>query len=874
MRVGAEAYDRFFDTGIRKLTHSFPRDLGMPGGPPNIDKDTGLDQGPFWRGRKRFPRPGHDRSSKRYQDFVFHTACIMCDVLGVPRPGAEEVAAAAAAVPQVVWTPEAGRSDDDESLETLLERLNAIPTTGKAITEMEFEKDDDDNHHIEWIAAACNERSHNYYIEESTAEDVRVTAGNILAAIATATASICGIQMIEVTKLLLGVDRAKHKGLTMDLSTCNFVLEDMADVVKFTERQVVEDESTGATVLHKVPTEKGFSVWDTLKVRIGAGASGLQLAAHIRALYPDVVAREFYASGLCLWTLEGASAGEPALFKAFKEAKTSGKKTAGHSVKTIKRVRNELKDLEASPLPGVEVFVNEADIFNLNLLIAGPSNSPYAKGLFRVAVNIPTQYPLTPPTVTFKTKIFHCNVAAGGSPCPNLLYGAEWSPKKNLRYMLVQVLELLVNQSPGDSLNTDAGQLYNKSTEEFAAAAGKFADEHANPQSERALMEAALRAQAAEHAAAAAQSGGGAAAPEAFEWPHKYLVLEGDFGAVSNPNAVYDLPRIQLFLEDEGDGAAAAAGGGGAAAAAGGGGAAAAAAAAATPLDADSKLSKAILATKFEIEETEFTPQRIFHMSDERAALYLKAAGKPAGSFTVAVVCMNEEEEKLEEIVLLIPDGEAAIAEASPGLDEDTYSLLTVADLILGEDTSVSNCVEYRFGPEDSWTVCQTSGDNMANFRAIKFELYQKQVREVPVPCLKTLSRLLANGPVDRLYDPNFLNPDREAWQVLNEDTGKVTDVPRPVTEMRTWNCETQAYEDFDTRLAGAPAPGEAAHKWFVDNVVYVKTNLGGQNSSLPIAQMWSDELNAKVAQLGFSNQWTDIVHSLNPTAEWAGLSE
>ena len=55
-----------------------------------------------------------------------------------------------------------------------------------------------------------------------------------------------------------------------------------------------------------------------------------------------------------------------------------------------------------------------------------------------------------------------------------------------------------------------------------------------------------------------------------------------------------------------------------------------------------------------------------------------------------------------------------------------------------------------------------TSAESMEGFRSVKFGLYEKSVRAVPVPCLKSLSRLLGNGPVDRLYDPNFLNPDRE----------------------------------------------------------------------------------------------------------------
>jgi ubiquitin-protein ligase len=614
----------------------------------------------------------------------------------------------------------------------------------------------------------------------------------------------------------------------------------------------------------------------------------------VKRQFPKVVASEFYAQAQawCIWSAADAAADEPSLLKAFELAATSGRKSSGHSVKTRKRVGKELKDLQAHPIDNVELFVQGDDIFALQLLVRGPAGSPYEAGAFRLQVTIPSQYPLAPPEVTFKTKIFHCNITTAGAPCPNLLYGAQWSPNTNIRYMLVQVLELLANQSPADSLNSSAGKLFGKSQDEFNAAAREFAAQHADPASERAMLEAALR----EEASGSSKGGGGDGKDkEKFTWPHNYLVIEGDFLSADG-DGVYDLPLIQVFT-DAGDVPSA----GDAAKAAGearaalkaataaaasrktsGGGSggssstAAVAVAAAVELPADSELGKAILATKLELEDVQFTPQKIYHMSDERSALYLRATKQAPGQFTVAVVCNNEDEDELQELVLLIPDGAAAIAAASPdtGLSEAHFTILSVTDVIMAEDTTVSSCVEYRFGPEDTWTLCETTADNMANFRSVKFDLYEKLLRSVPVPCMKSLSRLLGNGPVDRLFDPNFLNPDREAWQVLNEATGKLTDIPRPVTEMRVWNCEEQTYEDFDARLEGAPQGAAAGLEWFVNVVKFLKANLGGEgNTSLGIAQMWSTELNDKMGELGFTNQWTELVLSLNPQAEW-GLTD
>jgi ubiquitin-protein ligase len=479
-------------------------------------------------------------------------------------------------------------------------------------------------------------------------------------------------------------------------------------------------------------------------------------------------------------------------------------------------------------------------MFDIHVLVQGPSGSPYEKGLYRINILLPKQYPLAAPKLTFKTKVFHCNITVTGEPCPNLLYGAEWSPKLNIRSMLNQVLELLLYPKPADSLNTGAGNLYKNSVKGYNEAASAYAVQHANPESERALFEASLRADTTKSTVEESV--------EPFIWPHNYLVLEGEFTSVDG-SVVYDLPRIQLFTDSDG--------------------ASGAAAPTTTPLPSDSELGKAIMATVFEIDDVEFTPQKIFHMSDERSALYLKASNQAPGQFTVAVVCNNEDEDELEELALVIPDGTAAIKTASPGLSKDQYTILIASDVIMACEMTIVNCVEYRFGPEDSWILCQSSVDSIQAYSAQKFNLYEKSIRKVPVPCMKSLSRMLGNGPVEHLFDPNFLNPDREAWQVLNEETGKVTDIPRPVTEMRFWNCEDQAYESMDSRLDNAPEGEEACMNWYVDVVKHVKSNLGGLNTSLGVATVWSTNLNSKVGELQLQNKWTKTVTSLNPSKNW-----
>ena len=42
--------------------------------------------------------------------------------------------------------------------------------------------------------------------------------------------------------------------------------------------------------------------------------------------------------------------------------------------------------------------------------IAGPEGTPYEGGIFNVELYLPDEYPMVPPRVLFRTKIFHPNI--------------------------------------------------------------------------------------------------------------------------------------------------------------------------------------------------------------------------------------------------------------------------------------------------------------------------------------------------------------------------------------------------------------------------------------------------------------------------------
>lgn len=74
----------------------------------------------------------------------------------------------------------------------------------------EFEKDDDQNFHVDFIHACANVRAMNYSLTSMDWLTVKLKAGKIVPALATTTAAVAGLQTIELLKLL------KHRQLELD----------------------------------------------------------------------------------------------------------------------------------------------------------------------------------------------------------------------------------------------------------------------------------------------------------------------------------------------------------------------------------------------------------------------------------------------------------------------------------------------------------------------------------------------------------------------------------------------------------------------------------------------------------------------------------
>lgn len=99
--------------------------------------------------------------------------------------------------------------DDPEDLTSKLPSPSSL--AGYRLNPCEFEKDDDTNHHIDFITAASNLRAMNYNITTADKHTTKQIAGKIIPAIATTTSLVTGMVCLELYKariLIFGTFRA------------------------------------------------------------------------------------------------------------------------------------------------------------------------------------------------------------------------------------------------------------------------------------------------------------------------------------------------------------------------------------------------------------------------------------------------------------------------------------------------------------------------------------------------------------------------------------------------------------------------------------------------------------------------------------------
>mmetsp|Transcript_1676 Transcript_1676/g.2646 ORF Transcript_1676/g.2646 Transcript_1676/m.2646 type:complete len:149 (-) Transcript_1676:85-531(-) len=139
-------------------------------------------------------------------------------------------------------------------------------------------------------------------------------------------------------------------------------------------------------------------------------------------------------------------------------------------IKETQRLMTETAGITASP--------HEDNLRYFDVIITGPSTSPYEGGIFKLELFLPEEYPMCPPKVRFLTKIYHPNIDKLGRICLDILK-TKWSPALQIRTVLLSIQALLSAPNPDDPLANDVADHWKRDEKDAIKTAAQWTRNYA-----------------------------------------------------------------------------------------------------------------------------------------------------------------------------------------------------------------------------------------------------------------------------------------------------------------------------------------------------------------------------------------------------------
>jgi len=180
-------------------------------------------------------------------------------------------------------------------------------------------------------------------------------------------------------------------------------------------------------------------------------------ASKVAASPKALVATKVVDVGTLTSSVGGSSAGAGA--GAGDGDTTSGPKIVFSTTSSsVKRIMQELTSVAKGTAAawlhsgeGVHIFPDGSDCHLMKALVEGPVGSVFEGGVFALNVRVPSDYPFRPPSVTFETPVYHCNVGESGNVCLHILQSG-WGPQLSIPKVLEAVRLMLKSPDTDNAL--------------------------------------------------------------------------------------------------------------------------------------------------------------------------------------------------------------------------------------------------------------------------------------------------------------------------------------------------------------------------------------------------------------------------------------
>eukprot|EP01095_Lingulamoeba_sp_RSL-Kostka_P005001 TRINITY_DN1630_c0_g1_i1.p1 TRINITY_DN1630_c0_g1~~TRINITY_DN1630_c0_g1_i1.p1 ORF type:complete len:1015 (-),score=391.00 TRINITY_DN1630_c0_g1_i1:45-3089(-) len=254
-------FETLFNHNIKQLLYNFPEDMVTSSGAP------------FWSAPKTAPKPiNFDSSNELHIDFIIAAANLRAFIFGISQCRDSQKIAQITDTIEVpefvakkVFIPENDQQanqnnnndnnnddsdNDSKNYKKIRKAINkAKPSPEFKLNSVEFEKDDPNNFHIDFITACSNLRASNYTIELADKHKTKGIAGKIIPALVTTTSMVAGCVSIELLKVIQKKPVESYKNLWANLAL---------PFITFTEPSAPEKT--------KVTDDWSWTLWDRFDI--------------------------------------------------------------------------------------------------------------------------------------------------------------------------------------------------------------------------------------------------------------------------------------------------------------------------------------------------------------------------------------------------------------------------------------------------------------------------------------------------------------------------------------------------------------------------------------------------------------------------------